>query len=140
METKRDNFPNNRKSHSKYYQHPHSYEGLHVIHMSELKQIYFTFGLDVIQIQQCGTITCVIWKSKTHPSFILICTTMSFHKKIESKLIKVWLHVSCRCVNLHAFTLAQNHVVNCYGYIVGQVNNVQRVGVQGASWCLDLRE
>ena len=36
------------------------------------------------------------------------CLCLS-RKKLQKYWIKIWLHVSCWCVNLHIFTFAQNH-------------------------------
>ena len=52
METKCENIPNNSENHKKYYQNPCSYEGLHVIHMSELNNESSPFDLDPIHIEQ----------------------------------------------------------------------------------------
>ena len=48
METKSEYLPNNS-------QNPYSYEGLRVIHMTELKIIFILpFDLEVTHIEQCG--------------------------------------------------------------------------------------
>ena len=58
METK--GLPYNSGKHSKSYRNRCYYEGLHHIHMSELKEIYISpFDLDVAHIEQCVNVTLV---------------------------------------------------------------------------------
>ena len=46
MVAKSENVPNNSQKRSKWYQNPYPFEGLHVTHMSELKEkspLYFIY-------------------------------------------------------------------------------------------------